>query len=33
MHVAKDADTGRIYYEDYISLITQELDVHTANNK
>ncbi|EQC41696.1 hypothetical protein SDRG_01654 [Saprolegnia diclina VS20] len=33
MHVAKDADTGRIYYEDYISLVTQELDVHAANNK
>ncbi|KDO34611.1 hypothetical protein SPRG_00674 [Saprolegnia parasitica CBS 223.65] len=30
MHVAKDADTGRIYYEDYISLVTQELDVRSA---
>ncbi|OQR93072.1 hypothetical protein ACHHYP_02945 [Achlya hypogyna] len=31
LHVAKDAETGKIYYEDYISLLTQEVD--SANNK
>ncbi|OQS05675.1 hypothetical protein THRCLA_20558 [Thraustotheca clavata] len=33
MHVAKDMDTVKIYYEDYISLLTQELEHSGANNK
>ncbi|RHY34204.1 hypothetical protein DYB32_001084 [Aphanomyces invadans] len=31
MHVAKDGETGRVYYEDYISLLTH--DVEDLNNK
>ncbi|ETV72385.1 hypothetical protein H257_12529 [Aphanomyces astaci] len=31
MHVAKDGETGRVYYEDYISLLTHDVD--DANNK
>ncbi|KAF0697760.1 Aste57867_11553 [Aphanomyces stellatus] len=31
MHVAKDGETGRVYYEDYISLLMQELDGDTNN--